>query len=101
MAFLGYWIDERHAGRELVPEAVVLVLRYAFETLGLHRIEAAIVPRNQASRRVAEKLGMREEGTARGFLQIQGTYEDHVRFAITAEEWAQQRDQLLARFVSG
>ena len=44
-------------------------------------------PRNEPSRRVAEKLGMRDEGTAVRFLQIQGVYEDHVRYAMTAEEW--------------
>ena len=63
------------------------MMRYAFEALQLHRLEAAIVPRNTASRRVAEKLGLRDEGIAVRFLQIQGVYEDHVRYAITAEEW--------------
>ena len=69
----------------------MLLLRYAFETLRLHRLEAAIVPRNAPSRRVAEKLGLRDEGTAHRFLQIHGVYEDHVRYAITAEEWAERR----------
>ncbi len=64
MAYIGYWIDEALAGRGYVPEGVVLLMRYAFETLGLHRLEAAIVPRNTASRRVAEKLGLRDEGIA-------------------------------------
>jgi len=64
-ANVGYWIDEPHAGHGYMPEAVVLAMRYGFEELGLHRIEAAIVPRNKASRRVAEKLGMREEGHVR------------------------------------
>jgi len=99
MAYIGYWIDEPLAGQGYVPEAVVLVMRFAFETLGLHRLEAAIVPRNTASRRVAEKLGLRDEGTARGFLQIQGRYEDHVRYAITAEEWAARGGALFDRFV--
>ncbi len=64
-ASIGYWIDEGHAGRGLVPEGVALVLRYGFEELFLHRIEAAIVPRNTRSRRVAEKLGLRDEGDGR------------------------------------
>lgn len=96
---VGYWIDEALAGHGYVPEGVVLMLEYAFGTLDLHRIEVAIVPRNAASRRVAEKLELREEGTAVGFLQIRGIYEDHVRYAITAEEWAERGPQLSARFL--
>lgn len=95
-ASIGYWIDESVAGRGYVPEAVTLIMRYAFETLGLHRLEIAIVPRNHASRRVVEKLRLREEGTARGYLQIAGVYEDHLRYAITAEEWQVRRDELAA-----
>jgi ribosomal-protein-alanine N-acetyltransferase len=99
-AFVGYWIDEALAGRGYVPEGVVLMLRYAFETLRLHRLEAAIVPRNLPSRRVVEKLGLREEGTALRFLQIQGVYEDHVRYAITADEWEARRTELTADFLT-
>lgn len=95
-ASVGYWIDERHAGMGFVPEGVALILRHGFENLGLHRIEAAIVPRNRASRRVAEKLGLREEGTSIGFLQIAGAYEDHVRYAMTADEWATRRGEIAA-----
>ncbi|MGH9026275.1 MAG: GNAT family N-acetyltransferase [Acidimicrobiia bacterium] len=99
-AYIGYWVDQEHAGRGLVPEGVALGLQYAFETLGLHRIEIAIVPRNQASRRVVEKLGLREEGTARGFLQIGGIYEDHVRYGLTAEEWEARRADLVTKFLT-
>jgi ribosomal-protein-alanine N-acetyltransferase len=100
MAYIGYWIDEALAGRGYVPEAVVLIMRYAFETLSLHRLEAAIVPRNTPSRRVAEKLGLRDEGIASGFLQIQGVFEDHVRYAITVEEWEERGPDLVARYLS-
>jgi [ribosomal protein S5]-alanine N-acetyltransferase len=98
-AFVGYWVDESHAGNGYIPEAVVLVLRYAFEELELHRVEAAIVPRNTRSRRVADKLGLREEGLSERFLQIRGVWEDHVRYAITSEEWAARRDEFLAQFL--
>jgi [ribosomal protein S5]-alanine N-acetyltransferase len=98
-AFVGYWIDEALAGHGYVPEGVVLMLRYAFETLRLHRLEAAIVPRNRPSRRVVEKLGLREEGTALRFLQIQGVYEDHVRYAITVDEWDARRAELTSAFL--
>ena len=96
---IGYWIDEQAAGLGLIPEAVVVVLKFAFETLRLHRIEVAIIPRNRPSRRVVEKLGMRSEGVALGFLEINGQWEDHVRYAMTAEEWAVQRSHLVPRWI--
>jgi [ribosomal protein S5]-alanine N-acetyltransferase len=99
MGYIGYWIDEALAGHGYVPEGVVLLMRYAFDALDLHRLEAAIVPRNIASRRVAEKLGMRDEGTAVRFLQIQGVYEDHVRYAITIEEWHARQADLTAQYL--
>jgi ribosomal-protein-alanine N-acetyltransferase len=98
-AHVGYWVDQAQAGRGLVPEALVLVLGLAFEELSLHRVEVAIVPRNRASRRVVEKLGLREEGIARDYLQIRGRWEDHVRYGITADEWDRQRDELAERFL--
>lgn len=95
-AFIGYWVDRDRAGQGLAPEAVVMVLRFAFEELGLHRVEIAIVPRNAPSRRVVEKLGLRSEGVAVGFLEIDGHWEDHVRYAVTAEEWAERGAALVA-----
>ncbi len=98
-AYVGYWVDEALAGQEYVPEGVAVILRYGFETLGLHRMEAAIVPRNVASRRVVEKLGMREEGISLRFLQIQGVYEDHARYAMTREEWDDRLSELTAAWL--
>ncbi|MBK5224200.1 MAG: GNAT family N-acetyltransferase [Acidimicrobiia bacterium] len=93
-AYVGYWIDERHAGHGYTPEAVVLICRYAFEELYLHRLQISIIPRNSASRRVVEKLELREEGIAERYLEINGEWEDHVRHAITTEEWQERRDEL-------
>jgi ribosomal-protein-alanine N-acetyltransferase len=93
-AFVGYWVDRAVAGNGLAPEATVMVLRFAFEELGLHRVEIAIVPRNTASRRVVEKLDLREEGVALRYLEIDGRWEDHVRYAITAEEWDERGSKL-------
>jgi len=97
--YVGYWVDEGHAGRGYVPEAVVVLARHAFEDLGLHRLQIAIIPRNLPSRRVVEKLGIREEGVASRYLEINGTWEDHVRYAITVEEWTERRGELLAAWV--
>nr|WP_249419989.1 GNAT family protein [Rhabdothermincola salaria] len=93
-AYVGYWIDEAHAGQGYTPEALVVVARFAFEELRLHRIQIAIIPRNAASRRVVEKLAIREEGVAVRYLEINGEWEDHVRYAITAEEWDERRLEL-------
>jgi ribosomal-protein-alanine N-acetyltransferase len=99
-SFIGYWIDEEQAGHGYVPEGVALVIRYGFDTLGLHRMEAAIVPRNAKSRRVAAKLGLRDEGVAHRFLQIRGVWEDHVRYAITHEDWLDRRAELESEFLA-
>jgi ribosomal-protein-alanine N-acetyltransferase len=61
-ANLGYWMGQRYAGKGLMTEAVATLLPFAFERLGLHRIHAAFLPHNMASRRVLEKNGFREEG---------------------------------------
>lgn len=98
-AFIGYWVDRELAGQGIVPEATVVVLRFAFEELGLHRVEIAIVPRNRASRRVVEKLALREESVAVRYLEIDGHWEDHVRYAITSEEWAKRRDELMLHWL--
>jgi ribosomal-protein-alanine N-acetyltransferase len=98
-AYVGYWIDARHAGNSYVPEALAVLARYAFDELSLHRIQISIIPRNHRSRRVVEKLAIRDEGIALRYLEINGVWEDHVRYAITAEEWAERRDQLLDEWI--
>ncbi len=99
-ASIGYWIDRDWAGQSLVPEAVVVTLRFAFEMLGLHRVEVSIIPRNTASRRVAEKLDLRLEGISERFLEIDGEWEDHVRYAMTTEEWQLRRADLLSGWLT-
>jgi ribosomal-protein-alanine N-acetyltransferase len=94
-AYLGYWIDVGHQGKGLMTEAVELALAFAFGEAGLHRVQAAIMPRNDRSLRVAEKVGFRKEGFALRYLQIAGAWEDHHIFALTAEDWA-NRTQLAA-----
>jgi ribosomal-protein-alanine N-acetyltransferase len=98
---IGYWIDQASAGQGYIAEAVAVLFRYAFEELSLHRLEVCIVPRNTNSRKVMDKLGLREEGIALRFLEINGTWEDHVRYAITLEEWEVRRDDLMSAWMSG
>jgi ribosomal-protein-alanine N-acetyltransferase len=98
-ATIGYWIDQARAGHGYIAEAVVVTLRFAFEQIQLHRVEICIVPRNTNSRRVVEKLDLRCEGVAERFLEINGTWEDHLRFAITAEEWHARGAQLTSTWI--
>jgi ribosomal-protein-alanine N-acetyltransferase len=94
-ATIGYWIDRARAGRSLMSESIVVIMQFAFEELNLHRLEICIIPRNSNSRRVVEKLDLREEGIAQRFLEINGAWEDHVRFGFTIEEWNDRGEQMV------
>lgn len=83
-AYLGYSIAQRWNGHGFATEAVGQALEYAFGEAGLHRVQAAVMPRNTGSIRVLEKNGFREEGYAVGYLCINGVWEDHLIFARTA-----------------
>ncbi|NCY16713.1 MAG: N-acetyltransferase [Actinobacteria bacterium] len=80
-ANVGYWIDEARAGNAYMSEAVVVLARHAFEHLALHRLEIAIIR------------------TALRYLEINGVWEDHVRYAITAEDWEERASALLADWI--
>ncbi|RCX19737.1 ribosomal-protein-alanine N-acetyltransferase [Fontibacillus phaseoli] len=82
---LGYRIDQSAQGRGLMTEAVAAVADYAFSELGLHRIEANIMPRNKASLKVAEKAGFYHEGLALRYLKINGVWEDHFHMVLRNE----------------
>ena len=83
---IGYWIGERFGNRGLMTEAVKLVSRFAFDTLRLHRIEAACIPENARSIRVLEKAGFRREGLLRSYLRINGIWQDHYLYARIADD---------------
>jgi ribosomal-protein-alanine N-acetyltransferase len=85
-ATIGYWVDQGHAGRGVMPTAVALAADHCLLTMGLHRIEICIRPENANSRRVVEKLGFREEGLRPAFLHIDGAWRDHLVYVVTAEE---------------
>jgi [ribosomal protein S5]-alanine N-acetyltransferase len=83
---LGYWIGQSFAGRGVATASVRAICRFAFGRLGLHRVEAACVPTNIASRRVLEKAGFRLEGCARAYLKINGEWADHLLFGLVRDE---------------
>ena len=82
---LGYWAGEEFAGKGYITAAVRAAVRYAFEELDLHRVEAACQPDNTASRRVLEKAGFTHEGAAKAYLKINGAWRDHVLFGLVNE----------------
>lgn len=94
-ASIGYWIDRTLAGQGLAPEAVVVLMRYAFEDLGLHRVEFSIIPGNQPSHRVMEKIGVRREAVVERYFHANGGWQDCVRYAMTSEEWHLDRQRLV------
>lgn len=85
-ATIGYWISREFAGLGITTRAVAMAIDYLLGEAGLHRVEIDIRPENAASLRVVEKLGLRLEGTKQRFIHINGSWADHLSFAITKEE---------------
>jgi [ribosomal protein S5]-alanine N-acetyltransferase len=86
-AYLGYAVGKPFAGQGYMREGIELVLRHAFPTLRLHRVEANIQPGNQASIALARGAGFRREGFSPRYLKIGGRWRDHERWAILSDEW--------------
>lgn len=85
-ANVGYWIGLPHTRRGHMSEALQIVLHFCFSTLQLHRVEAATLPENLASRGLLERAGFRQEGLARQYLCIAGRWQDHVTFGILKDD---------------
>jgi ribosomal-protein-alanine N-acetyltransferase len=85
-AALGYWIGERYARQGHMYAALRAIYPFVFEILGLHRLEAACIPENEPSRALLLKVGFREEGRARRYLQINGEWQDHILFALLEDD---------------
>ncbi len=84
---LGYWIGRSFSRQGYMSEAVETVIGHVFDELGLHRLEAACLPTNEASRRLLVSHGFNLEGIARGYLKIDGAWRDHLLFALIEQEW--------------
>ncbi|SBT39859.1 GNAT family N-acetyltransferase [Micromonospora narathiwatensis] len=83
---IGYVVHPGHWGQGLGTEVAGLLLRLAFEQVGLHRVEATTRPDHPASWRVLEKVGMRREGLSRDHLFVRGRWWDSVRYAVLATD---------------
>lgn len=81
---IGYWMGERYAGQGLMHEALLLVVDYAFDSLLLHRVEAACIPENTRSMRLLEKAGFQREGLLRSYLRINNVWQDHFLYSRIA-----------------
>lgn len=79
---LGYWVGAEFANRGYMTAAVQAVVPFVFDSLELHRLEAACLPDNTASTRLLERVGFKREGLARRYLRINGVWQDHVLYAL-------------------
>jgi len=86
-AFVGYWAAIELCGNGLMTEGFALAIDEAFVSVQLHRLEANIQPANHRSIALVERLGFRKEGFSPKYLQINGDWKDHERWALTEEEW--------------
>jgi len=85
-AFLGYELTAKEWNKGYMTEAVKGMIKIAFQTLGLHRIEANVMPRNKPSVKLLSKSGFTEEGISRKYLKINGIWEDHLHFVKLNKE---------------
>jgi ribosomal-protein-serine acetyltransferase len=88
---IGYWIDGDHEGRGIVTRVCTRFFDFAFDELGLHRMELQAASTNQRSRAVAERLGMSLEGVARDGIRVADGYLDSCTFGILEDEWRARR----------
>jgi [ribosomal protein S5]-alanine N-acetyltransferase len=85
-AWIGYWVGTHATAGGVATAAVAMVVDHSFAAAGLHRLEATVRPENHASVRVLEKLGFREEGLFRRYLDVAGSWRDHLCYALTTED---------------
>ena len=90
-AYPGYWIGAPYAKQGYMTEALPLALSHAFQALGLHRVEANIMPMNRPSLALVRRAGFHREGDSPRYLKIAGRWSDHERWALLAEDWQRAR----------
>ena len=86
-AEMGYWLGRPFWGKGYMTEAATAAVRFAFETLGLHKVTIGCVDGNDASRAIIEKLGFRFLALYQDDFFRFGRWWDHRRYELTASEW--------------
>lgn len=91
-AHCGYWIGEKFTRQGFMTEALSETVRFVFRHLKLHRVQASCLVKNERSIGLLEKLKFRNEGIAKGYLKIDGKWQDHIRFAMTFEDYLNNKE---------
>lgn len=89
-ASIGFWLSENAQGQGYMTEVIHLTLKYAFDRLELHRLNASCLPDNARSKKLLLRCGFTEEGFAKNYLQINGKWQDHILFGLSIESWNQK-----------
>ncbi|MCH2549161.1 MAG: GNAT family N-acetyltransferase [Alphaproteobacteria bacterium] len=84
---LGYWIGKPHSRKGYMTEALNLINCFCFDDLQLHRVEAACLPHNQASKRLLVRSGFNQDGYAQKYMKINGKWHDHLLFSLLGEDY--------------
>jgi ribosomal-protein-alanine N-acetyltransferase len=96
-AWIGYWVASEKTGGGIATAALALGLDHCFTGVRLHRVEATVRPENVISRAVLARVGFREEGLLRRYLEVDGAWRDHLLVAITVDEMTESAAQALVR----
>jgi RimJ/RimL family protein N-acetyltransferase len=95
-AELGYWVAPDAQGQGYGTEAVTLLVDYAFDQLGLHRIAARVFAFNDPSARLLERVGFTREGTHRDDVFVDGTYHDAHWYGVLEQEWRESDEPVVS-----
>lgn len=96
-AWIGYWVSSDIAGKGVASAAVAIAVDHGLSRMGLHRLEATVRPENLASQSVLRRVGFREEGLLRDYMDVDGAWRDHILVAMTAEDHVDTASARLVR----
>ncbi len=97
-ASFGYWLDERHQGCGYMREALTRMIKYGFEEMNLHRIDASTLLHNTRSKNLLLRSGFQQQGVGEKYLKINGEWQDHYLFGLTIERWQAQHTNTISAY---
>lgn len=92
---IGYWVGKPFSCQGFMTQGLKEIIPFVFDELRLHRIEAACLPNNIASKKLLEKCGFQREGYARSYLCINDTWQDHLLYALLEEDFRDENNYAL------